>query len=193
MKKQILFPLVVLCFIAVSLWAADPDGATGQAEHSFQGPKTIKLQISGSAIPLANALAGEFPVLANAEGSGNIGQVSGQGMYRYARLVFVDGFSVLQLLEGQQSFRLKINGEVLFGVFDPGITGWMQIIDPDGSAIWEQNWTGRIIGGTGSFAGIQGTFEKSASGIASLFSGPGQPASALVMPWSGTMEIQLEE
>ena len=195
MKKQILFLLVVLSLIAIPLWAENPGDAISQAVHFSHGPTAIKLKISGSAIPLADPLAGVFPVLANAEGSGNIGRVSAEGMYLYAPLIFgSDGKSDLQLLEGQMSCRLEINGEVLLGVFDPGITGWMQIVDPEtGSAVWEQNWTGRIVGGTGRFAGIKGTFKKSVGGFATLFSAPGQPASAVVMPWSGTLEIQLEE
>lgn len=194
MKKQIFFLLVVLSLIAIPLWAASHFRGTKQAAHSFPASKIIKLQISGSAIPLADPLAGPFPVVAYAEGSGNIGQISGQGMYLYAPLFFEKGQSKLQLLEGQMSFRLKINGEVIFGGFDPGETGWMQIIDSDtGEAVWEQNWTGRIVGGTGRFAGIEGTFTHSASGFAVLFNASGQSASAVVMPWTGTLEIRLEE
>lgn len=195
MKKQIICLLVVLSLIAVPLWAGSPDGGTRQAAHFFPASKIIKLQISGSAIPLANPLTGPFPIMANMEGSGNIGHMSGQGMFLYDQLIFDNnGKTNLQFLEGQESFRLQINGEVLLGVFDPGETGWLQIIDPaTGSAVWEQNWTGRIVGGTGRFAGMQGTFKKSASGFAVLFSGPGQPASAVVQPYSGTMEIRLDE
>ena len=194
MKKQIIFLLVVLSLIAIPLWAENPGSETGKAAHFFPGSRIIKLQISGSAIPLTDPLMGPFPVQANMEGSGNIGRISGQGMYLYNQLIFdVNGHTDLLLLEGQQSFRLEINGEVLFGVFDPGKTGWLQITDPvTGSAVFEQEWTGKIIGGTGRFAGVKGTFAKSASGFAVLFTEYG-PASAVVMPWKGTMEIQLEE
>jgi hypothetical protein len=195
MKKRILFLLVVLGLFAISLCAVNYYMGTVQAAGSFPANRTIKLQISGSAIPLADPLSGPFPVLASGEGSGNLGQVSGQGMYLYDPLIIgSDGRIVLQLLEGQMSLNLKAYGEVLLAVLDPGETGWMQIINPDtGEAVWEQNWTGRIVGGTGRFTGIEGSFNKHAKGFAVLFSAPGQPASALVMPWTETLDIQLEE
>ena len=194
MKKHILFLLAALSLIAAPLWADNLNRGMGQASHFFPASKTIKLQISGSAIPLTDPLAGPFPIMANMEGSGNIGYVTGHGMYLFRQLVFDEyGRSVLQALEGQQSFRLKINGEVLLGVFDPGETGWLQITDPEaGLAVWEQNLTGQIVGGTGRFAGIKGTFEKSIRGFAVLFTASGA-ASAVVQPYSGTMKIQLEE
>lgn len=195
MKKRILFLLVVLGLFVIPLWAVNYYMGTEQATGLFPANRTIKLQISGSAIPLADPLSGPFPVLASGEGSGNIGQVSGQGMYLYDLLIIgSDGRIALQLLEGQMSIHLKTYGEVLLAVFDPGETGWMQIINPDtGEAVWEQIWTGRIVGGTGRFAGIKGSFNKHAKGFAVLFSASGQPASAVVMPWTETLEIQLGE
>lgn len=195
MKKQILFLSIVICLIAVSLWAETSRSGTGLAAQDNSYSKVMKLQISGSAIPLANPLAGPFPILANYQGSGNAGHVSGQGMYLYSPLSFgSDGKSALSLLEGQTSCRFEVNGEVLLGVFDPGETGWLQITDPaTGSAAWEQNWVGKIVGGTGEFAGIQGTIKKSARGSAVLFTASGQPGSAVVQPWSGTLEIHLEK
>jgi len=194
MKKQILFLLVVLSLIAMPLWAENPGVATGQAAHFFADSKTIKLQVSGSAIALADPLAGPFPVLTNMEGSGNIGQISGQGMYLYNQLEFdIYGESILEVLEGQTSCRFKINGDVLLVVFDPGKTGWLQITDlATGSAVFEQEWTGKIVGGTGRFEGVKGTFSKSARGFAVLFTEYG-PANAVVMPWTGTMKIQMEQ
>ncbi len=195
MKRQILLLLVVLSVISVPIWAANQGGGTGQVAQNFPDSKTIKQQVSGSAIPLANPLAGPFPILANTEGSGKSGHISGQAMYQYDQLVFgSDGRSVLRILEGQAAYRFEINGEVLLAVFDSGETGWLQITDPaTGAAIWEQNWVGKIVGGTGKFAGMKGTFKKSAKGFAVLFSAPGLPANAVVQPWSGPLEIQLDE
>lgn len=195
MKKRILFLLVVLSLFVIPLWAVDYYMGMVPAADSFPANRIIKLQISGSAIPLANPLSGPFPVLASGDGSGNLGQISGQGMYLYDPLIIgSDGRIVLQLLEGQMSLNLKAYGEVLLAVLDPGETGWMQIINPDtGEAAWEQIWTGRIVGGTGRFAGIEGSFSKHAKGFAVLFSAPGQPTSAVVMPWTETLEIQLDE
>lgn len=195
MNKQILCMAIVLSLIAVPLWAQMPVGASERDPQSLPHAEFIKVQISGSAIPLANPLAGPFPILANFEGSGTSGSVSGQGMYLYAQMAFgSDGKAVLRVLEGQTSCRMKVNGEVLLGVFDPGETGWIQITDPFiGSAVWEQNWSGKIVGGTGEFAGVKGTFKKSAKGLAALFSATGQPANAVVQPWSGTLEIQLDK
>ncbi|MEJ2110742.1 MAG: hypothetical protein P8Z37_12700 [Acidobacteriota bacterium] len=193
MKKQILFLLVVLSLIAIPLWAASHFGGMEQAAHLFPASKTIKMRISGSAIPLADPLAEPFPVLASGEGSGTIGPISGQGMYLYDRLIIgSDGRIVLRLLEGQMSIHLKAYGEMLLAVLDPGETGWMQINPDTGEAVWEQIWTGRIVGGTGRFAGIEGSFSKHAKGLA-ILSAPGQPSSAVVMPWTETLEIQLEE
>jgi len=194
MKKQILFMLVGLSLMAIPLWATDSQNDTEQAAHHSLATKTIKLHISGSAIPLADPLAGPFPILINVEGAGNIGHISSQGICLYAPLVFgPEGKSDLQLLEGQSSYRLEINGEVLLGIIDPGVTGWIQITDlATGFAVWEQTWTGKIVGGTGRFAGIKGAFKKSARGFAVLFTEYG-PAGAVVQPWQGTMEIRLEK
>jgi len=193
MKNQILFLLIALSFMAVLLCAADLSTGTGQA---LNDSKVIKLKISGTAIPLANPLVGVFPILAFYEGTGNIGKVSGQGMLLYDQLNFDwnTGLSGMRVLEGQGSCRMEINGEVLFAIYDPGETGWLQITDPStGAAIWEQAWTGKIAGGTGQFAGKKGTFKKSAKGMAVLFNASGQPANAVVQPWSGTLEIQLTD
>jgi hypothetical protein len=193
MKKQFLFLFVVLSLIAVPLLAEKPDRGMTNAAHFIPASKTIKLEISGSAIPLADPLAGPFPIMAHMEGSGNIGYVSSQGMYLCNRLVIGgDGRGDLEVLEGQNSFRLKINGDVLLGISDSGITGWLQITDPvTGSAVWEQTFTGRIVGGTGRFAGIKGTYKKSIKGFSVLFTEYG-PASAVVQPFKGTLEIKLE-
>ena len=195
MKKQILFLFIVLSLIAIPLLAENPGKGIGQAAHFFPASKTIKLNISGSAMPLGDPLIGPWPLMAEMEGSGNLGHVSGQGMYLYDRLIIEeDGSCVLRVLEGQQSFRFEINGDVLLGIFNPGEAGQLQIIDPEtGAAIWEQNLTGRIVGGTGRFAGIKGTVKKSFKGFSVLFSAPGQPAGAVVHPYKGTLEIRLEE
>jgi hypothetical protein len=105
-----------------------------------------------------------------------------------------DGKAIIDVLEGQTSCRLDINGEVLLGVFDPGVAGWMQITDPStGSIVSEQNWTGRIVGGTGAFAGKKGTIQASAKTVGVLYIAPGIPANAVLMPWSGALEINLEK
>lgn len=195
MNKHILCLLVILSLFAVPLWAQRPANNEGRDMQVLSQSKVIKLQISGSAIPLANPQVAPFPLLANYEGSGNLGHVSGQGMYLYAPLNFgSNGKAVLAILEGQTSCRMEINGEVLLAVFDPGETGWLQITDPiSGSSVWEQTWTGKIVGGTGEFAGAKGTIKKYAKGFAVLFSAPGQPANAVVQPWSGTVEIQFAQ
>jgi hypothetical protein len=194
MKERIFFLLIILSLIAVPLLAVDFGNSTGQAAHYCTYLNTIKLKISGSAIPLANPLAEAFPILANYEGLGNLGRISGQGMYLYSPLSFgSDGKAVLHVLEGQTSCRMEINGEVLLGVFDPGDTGWIQFTDMStGSAVWEQTWTGKIVGGTGQFAGKKGTIKKHAKGLAVLFT-PSGPANAVIQPWSGTLEIHLED
>ncbi len=194
MKKQILLLVAVLSLIAVPLLAVDFGNNTGQSVQYFTSLNTIKLKISGSAIPLANPLTGPFPILANYEGLGNLGRVSGQGMYLYSPLSFgSDGKATLQVLEGQASFRVEINGEVLLAIFDPGVSGYIQITDMStGSAVWEQTWTGKIVGGTGRFAEKKGTIAKYAKGLAVLFTQAG-PANAVVQPWSGTLEIHLTD
>jgi hypothetical protein len=195
MKKQVLFLLLALCLIAVPLWAQNGNSDREQAQHAYFHAKAIKAEFSGSAIPLANPFTGPFPVLVNFEGDGNRGRVSGQTMFLYAPLSFgPDGKAIIDVLEGQTSCRLDINGEVLLGVFDPGVAGWMQITDPStGSIVSEQNWTGRIVGGTGAFAGKKGRIKASAKTLGVLFTAPGIPGNAVLMTWSGALEIDLEK
>ena len=195
MKKQFLFLLLALSLTAIPLWAGIPGNDGEEEQYAQFHAKAIKAKISGSAIPVANPSGGPNAVLANLEGHGNMGRISGQGILIYAPTSFgPDGKAAIDLLEAQASFRLEINGDVLLAVYDPGVVGWMQIIDPStGYIVWEQSCTGRIVGGTGALAGKTGTFKKSFKGFALYFTAPGVPANVRIQPWSGVLEIHFDE
>ena len=192
MKKRILFLLIALSLIAVPLYAEDLSTGTGQV---LNDSKVIKLKISGSGIPLANPAVGAYKILTFYEGTGNIGKVSGQDMAFYDQMFFNEnGFAVLRALEGQISLRMETNGEVLLAVYDPSEDGWVQITDPlTYACIWEQTCTGKIVGGTGQFAGQKGTWKIFAKGMGVYFNTSGQPANAVVHTLSGILELHLTD
>lgn len=171
MRQALIFLVVMgLCAVPVSAQEADSD-------------RIIKLKISGTALFLADPFASpQVPVMPIFAGHGNLGDVTGQGLYLYQQ--FVPGPTMdLVCLSAQAGLRFDSSGDTLLLVFTPGLTGKATIADV-GTMVWQQTWSGTIAGGTGRFSGAKGTFTKIATGFGVLIGS--------VSPYEGTIEIHLD-
>lgn len=170
--RQALIFLVVMGLCAGPLLAQEPDS-----------DRIIKLKISGTVLFLADPFTTpQVPGIAIFAGHGNLGGVTGQGLYLYQQMV--PGPTIdLVCLSAQTGLRFDSSGDMLLLVITPGLTGKATIQDA-GTMTWQQTWSGAIVGGTGRFSGAKGTFTKTATGFGVL--------TGSVSPFEGTIKIRLD-
>jgi hypothetical protein len=168
--KRALFVLAILAVIGTPAWAQ------GSSEE-----RILKLEASGTAIPLGNPFAGDFSLLANWQGTGPLGKIGSQAIILYQQIDPVVGNLVCR--GGQIGLRFESNGDVLLLTISPGFAGTSVPVSPTAMKS-EQNLAGVVVGGTGRFAGATGSFTMSITG---LFALPG-----LVHVAEGTIEIALD-
>lgn len=119
--------------------------------------RALTFRFSGSVMITTDPTAAPFIVVTSFGGKGTLGQVTGQGAYRYAPLGMSTPWAVGA---GQVCLRVEATGDLLLLDIDPGPTG---PVGPGHS--WTQTWTGKVVGGTGRFASAKGTFTKTARGF----------------------------
>jgi hypothetical protein len=168
--KRALTVLAILALIGTSAWAQ------GTPEV-----RVLRLEASGTAIPLGNPFAGDFSLLANWLGKGPLGKVESQAVFLYQRIDPAVGNLVCG--GGQIGLRFESTGDMLLLNVAPGFAGTSVPIAP-GVMKSEQNLAGAVVGGTGQFAGATGSFTMSINGLVAL---PG-----LVHVAAGALEIALD-
>lgn len=184
--KSKAFLTVLIVLTGILPLAASFEGTVMAASEPSEGPQTLKLRIWGTTTALADWLAGDAPMLASGQGVGTLGRFSTQGLYLYAQLLPDEaGRGEMLCLQAQASVVLDSTGDSLVIISDPGPAGFLQITDIYTlSFVWEQEWTGSVIGGTGRFEGAHGTFTKQLRGFGQV---PG-----FATPWTGTLVIELD-
>lgn len=168
--KRTLTVLAILAVIGTPAWAQ------GSSEA-----QVLRLEASGTAIPLGNPFAGDFSLLANWQGKGPLGRIGAQAAILYQRIDPAVGNLVCG--GGQIGLRFESTGDMLLLNINPGFAGTSVPISP-GAMKSEQSLAGVIVGGTGRFAGATGSFTMSINGFFVL---PG-----LVHAAEGTIEVALE-
>ncbi len=168
--KRALAVLAILALAATVVSAQDPADS-----------RSLSFRISGAVTMLGNPMTGPYTVLPTYGGKGALGEITGQGLYAYQQTGPL-GQMVCQA--GQSAIRIGATGDVLLLNVTPGLTGTMGPGPIPGLLVWNQTWTGTVVGGTGRFAGAAGTFTKTLAGFAVL---PG-----LVSPFEGTVDIVLD-
>lgn len=168
--KRALTVLAILAVIGTPAWAQESSEV-----------RVLKLEASGTAIPLGNPFAGDFSLLANWQGKGPLGKSAAQAMILYQRIDPAVGNLICG--GGQIGVRFESTGDMLLLNINPGFAGTSVPVSP-GTMKSEQNLAGVVVGGTGQFAGATGSFTMSINGFVAL---PG-----LVHLAGGTIEIALE-